>query len=494
MKVVTKLVPADRLQDSLQQWMMDPNHRIGVLTSIDGDQLAVLVLDLLHNSAEVWLSPIEDNHYKSLTLNIPQLHWFERVIWDMFGIVPDNHPRLNPVLLQEAYAPGLYPLRKAPLEASHKQTLEKDFHFLDVRGEGVWQLPVGPIHAGVIEPGHFRFSCMGEVIHNLEIKLGYVHRGVEKRLTEVPWKKAHFVAEAIAGDTTAANALAHAEAIESLCDVTIPARAATLRTIALEIERVAMHTIDVGGIANDIGMVSINASFSKFRGVALDLGDAISGSRFLRSFIIPGGVRGEPRMPVEQMLTNVRKLRKELNKLTDIFLDNPTAVDRCEKIGRLKPALAHEFGMVGVTARACGIKYDTRKHFRQGLYPELDVPIASHPTGDILSRTKVRIDEIFNSLNIIEKLLQELPEGPLSLQLPNQLAKDSVGVGIVEAFRGELIHLIFTDKTGAIQRYSIKDPSWNNWTAISIAIRDSLIADFPLCNKSLALSYSGNDL
>jgi hypothetical protein len=245
------------LQENLKAALSKPGYRVGHLTSIDGGQVVLLLLDTSGGTAELWQSQIEKNHYGSLTGHFAQVHWMERVMWDMFGIVPEHHPRLKPVILQDAYEAGFYPLRTRPLAADDVQVLDREFHFLDVRGEGVWQLPVGPIHAGVIEPGHFRFSCMGEYIENLELKFGYVHRGVEKRLTEVPWQRANFVAEAIAGDTTVANSLAHAMAMESLCGVEVPPLAAALRTVALELERLAMHIIDVGGAANDIGMLGI---------------------------------------------------------------------------------------------------------------------------------------------------------------------------------------------------------------------------------------------
>jgi Ni,Fe-hydrogenase III large subunit/Ni,Fe-hydrogenase III component G len=495
MKLTVKSVPIESLQQELKRFLAeDETHRVGHLTSIDGSQVVLMVLKPSQGAAEVWQSEIEGNHYTSLTTQCANLHWMERVMCDMFGIVPEHHPRLKPVLMQHWYPVGFYPLRTAPLDANDLQMDDREFHFLDVRGDGVWQLPVGPIHAGVIEPGHFRFSCMGEYIQNLELKLGYVHRGLEKRMTEVPWQKLNFVAELIAGDTTVGNSLASAIALESLVGVEVPPLAQALRTVALEVERAAMHIIDVGGVANDLGMTGIYQNFSKFRGMALAIGDAIAGSRFVRAYVVCGGVRREPRAPIDKILANLRALRQNLKQLCPLLMENQSAIDRMEGIGRLKPALASEFGMLGVTGRAANVNYDTRRHFKHGLYPDLEVPVAVEPAGDIFARTKVRVREIFASLDVIEQVLSNLPTGPITVALPEKLPANEVSVGIVEGFRGELMHWIFTDDKGNIKRYSIKDPSWNNWTAISIAIRNGLIADFPLCNKSLALSYSGNDL
>jgi len=251
-------------------------------------------------------------------------------------------------------------LRQVPLPAGFHSPIERAYQFLEVKGEGVYELPVGPIHAGVIEPGHFRFSCFGETIVNLEIRLGFLHRGVEKRLTEVPWQKAHFVAESIATDTACANALTHAEAIESIAQVKVPERAKFLRTIALEIERLAVHIIDVGGMCTDLGLLGIAANISRLRGNALRMGDLLAGSRFLRAFVIPGGVRRVEERKLGEIKAGCQSLRKDLRPLITMFMENQMAVERMEGVGVISSSLAGEFGMVGVGARATGIDYDVR--------------------------------------------------------------------------------------------------------------------------------------
>lgn len=468
--------------------------RLGLHTSIDGSQLATVLLSPKDSGAQLFITPVVNNTCRSLTPKYAQFHWFERAILDHFGIVTEGHPRFKHLQLHDQYTEGFFPLRKVPLPDGFKCPVPRQFQFMEVKGEGVYELPVGPIHAGVIEPGHFRFSCFGETIVNLEIRLGWVHRGVEKRMTEIPWKKAHFTAEAASTDTACANALAHTIALESILGIEVPERTDFLRTIALEIERLAVHIIDVGGMATDIGLLGVSATMGRLRGKALGLGDLLSGSRFLRAFIFPGGVRKVEDRKLAEIKGGVIGLRKELKPVISMFLENQMALERMQDIGTLSKSLASEFGMVGVIARACGINYDSRQHYAQGKFPEMAPPPAVENGGDIFARERVRINEIWSTLDTIERLVDNCPHGDERIAVPDKLPANATGLGIVEAFRGELIHLAFTDEEGQICRYSIKDPSFNNWTAISIAIRNNLIADFPLCNKSMALSYSGNDL
>lgn len=467
--------------------------RLGIITSVDGAQIVTVVLNPSEGTVELWETPVTGNRYKSLTSLIPQCHWMERTMWDMFGLYPEGHPRLKHNLLHEPYAPDLLPLTKA---GSVEQVPgHRNFKLLEVRGDGPYEVPVGPIHAGIIEPGHFRFSCLGEIILNLEIHLGYVHRGVEKRLTEVPWRHARFIAEAAASDMAAAYALAHSIALESICGIEPPARAQFLRTMALEIERCAMHIIDVGGIAGDIGYLAVSSAMARLRGSALGLADLLSGSRFLRGFIMPGGVvQDVSAEALRKIAEGAAEIRREVLSGLEFLMDNPVALDRMRDVGRLAPHLAADFGIVGVGGRAAGQAYDTRNHFAQGVYPTKQIPISVQPGGDVYCRAKVRLDEIRESLTLIEELARTIPEGPVSVPMPNTLSPQEVGLGIVEAHRGEVMHLVVTDENGRIMRYAIKDPSVNNWTAVAIANRNGLLADFPLVNKSFALSYSGHDL
>jgi Ni,Fe-hydrogenase III large subunit len=486
-------LPTDERANRLKDWLQDRTHRLGMITSIDGNQLITLVLDTANGSASLWDSPVSGDSYSSATPLVPQCHWYERTLWDMFGLYPKGHPRLKHNLLHEPYHPDLVPLREG-------KTLEqpeghRTYRQLEVKGEGIYELPVGPIHAGIIEPGHFRFSCLGEVIINLEIRLGYVHRGVEKRLTEVHWTKACHVAEAAASDTVAANAFAHAVAIESILDLEAPSRAQALRILSLEIERVAMHVSDLGGLGGDIGFSAISSSMARLRGDALRLGELLSGTRFQRAFIRPGGVAQEPSdKNLMQLRERALTLASDLAPVLDMLLTNQAACERMQGIGRVSPQLARDFGLVGVGGRASNVQYDTRLHFRQGVYPTIVPSLAFEMNGDVFCRARVRILELYESLGLIEKIVTALPSGPIFVAPPTMLPANRIGLGIVEGHRGELIHLVFTDGSGKIHRYAIKDPSLNNWTGLAIAVRNNLVADFPLCNKSFSLSYSGHDL
>lgn len=480
---------------------LDSGDRLGLITSIDGEQLITLVLSPQSGEMHCYETPITSGAYKSATALVPQAHWFERTTWDMFGLVPEGHPRLKRTHLHEPYnlaSPPLSPERRRDVNEfvseDRRHAGDRSYHFLSVEGQGVYEIPVGPIHAGIIEPGHFRFSCYGEIILNLEIRLGYVHRGVEKRLAEVPWKMARFSAEAAASDMPVANALAHATAIEAFLQIEVPRKSLYLRSIALEIERIAMHLADLGGLAGDVGFLAIASSMGRLRGMALRMGELLSGNRFMRGFICPGGVVSEAGQAAVQIAQLARQLRQDLKPVIDVYLDNQVAIERMEGVGIVRRSLAKEFGLVGLAGRASGDNYDCRRYWNHGIYPEVEFEAAREDGGDVLARAKVRIGEIQTSLRLLINFLEELKAGPFLVALPDVLQPNAYSAAIVESHRGELIHFIGTDAQGKVRRYCIKDPSVNNWTALAIAVRNNVVADFPLCNKSFSLSYSGHDL
>ena len=492
MNVEVTPIDSELRQEALLSWLDQQGKRLGLITSIDGSQIVTLLLDTADNTATLWESPLTDCKYSSLTPRITQAHWMERTMWDMFGLEPANHPRLKHNLLHEPYDEKFWPLRTAGEVAEtpgHRQ-----YHSLNVKGDGIYEIPVGPIHAGIIEPGHFHFSCLGEIIFNLEIRLGYVHRGVEKRLAEMSWQKQRFLVEAAASDSAAAYALAHGVALENIANVIVPDRAQHLRSLALEIERVAMHISDLIGLAGDIGFLAISSSLGRLRGVSLGMADMLSGSRFHRGFICPGGVIQDPDNRLSKLKAAAKSLRRELEPVIKAFLSNQVVLDRMEKIGTVSERLAKDFGLVGVAGRASNQAYDVRHHFAAGVYPLMKPHMVLEAEGDVLSRAKVRVAELFESLSFIDNLLEAMPSGAFSINMPDKLPANASGLGIVEAHRGELIHLVFTGDEGECRRYAIKDPSINNWTALAIAARNNLVSDFPLCNKSFSLSYSGHDL
>ena len=494
MKFERQNVEIGNLSNSMRTYMETrPGSRLGLLTSLDGGQIATIILNPASGSVEFWEAALKSTSYRSLTDVVPQAHWFEQTLWDMFGIVPEGHPRLKHVMLHENYAADFYPLRTAQRISESENEGGRVLDILNVRAEGVHEIPLGPIYAGAIEAGHFRLSCFGETIVNLEMKLGYVHRGIEKRLTEVPWQKSRYIVESSATDSAASNALAHAVAIESLFDVQVSAYANHLRTVAIEIERLSAHIFDLAGIGSEIGFFALSQNLMRLREDALGLGQSLSGSRFMRGFIFPGGVMKSNETYFSKIMKATRTLRNNLKVPLQLLQESQTATERMN-VASISRALALEIGTVGVTARASGIEYDCRKHFAHGSYPEFAPPAVVEDGGGVLSRTRVRIREIDSSLDVIETMLENLAKNEAAVNLPHALPADAIGVSIVEAFRGELLHLVITGSAGNIRRYCVKDPSQNNWTAISIAARNSLIADFPLCSKSFGLSCSGNDL
>lgn len=493
---IRKEVANEHLPEVIRNWLHGDGQRLGLITSIDGLQLISLLLKEADGTAELLVSPLSQKRYHALTEFIPQAHWYERCLSDLFGITPIGHPRLKPAVINEAYKGP-----DAPLAMSSGLTVaglprERDHSYMKVAGSGIYELPVGPVHAGIIEPGHFRLSCLGETIVNLEIRLGFLHRGLEKRLAETPWRQSGLVAEAACSDCAAAYALANAVAIESLSavDAAVPARAQYLRALALEVERLAMHIGDVGGMAVDLGFAAMAAMLSRLRGSALALAELLSGSRYLRGFICPGGVASDPDRQLSQFSKVTKQLRQDILPLLKLFTEDVGIYERLYGTGCLSSSLAKEFGMVGIAARASNIAYDARSAFVHAVFPQLSPVVCTEKQGDALARTMVRIAEIKTSLDLIEQLLDKLPGGDTCIALPAGLPAEAVGAAVVESFRGELIHLIFTDKQGQILRYAIKDPSFNNWTGLAIAVRNNVIADFPVCNKSFSLSYSGHDL
>lgn len=494
-------VSVDELRRTVERVLAQPGWRFGHQTARalpDGRvAIEVLLLDIALGALRILSAPLPvgQTTFPSLTLRVPAAHWAERALGDGFGLHAEGHPRWKGLLLHEAWPAGFAPFRDGGVPHAEPAATRKQYSFLEVGGAGVHEIAVGPIHAGIIEPGHFRFSCLGEVVMNLEIRLGYQHRGIERRMTEVPWQHARFLAEAASSDTAVGNALAHAVAIEGLLDVVPPPRAAALRSMALEGERLASHLGDLGGLSADVGYSAGAAIFARLRGGALGLGELLTGGRLQRGYVVPGGVirdlEPERRRAFARALA---ELSRQVKAGLPLVLENPGVIERMEGTGRLSPSLAREFGLVGPAARASGSDYDARRVFSHGVYPAQAPAPARREAGDVLARAQVRGEEIVASLDLLAQFVEALENGPICAAVAEALPPDRVGVGVVEAWRGELIHWITTGSDGRIQRSVIKDPSFNNWTGLAIAVRDNLVADFPLCNKSFNLSYSGNDL
>ncbi len=411
--------------------------------------------------------------YESFSTVYPQFHIFEREFYEEFGIEPLNHPWLKPLRINQETYP-----------------------FFEMRGDEVHQVAVGPIHAGVIEPGHFRFMCHGEKVYDLEIALGYQHRGVEKCFI----KDKRFnnrLAESVCGDSVIAYNMAYSQVMESLTDTKITNRAQIIRRIALEMERIAIHIGDMGAIAGDIAYQMGASIFGVTRTLVINTMLEISGSRFGRGLVEVGGVNFDIDNNLSQkIITMLDDVAKTVDRTTKVMLNSPTVISRLERTGVVSVETAKSLGAVGMAARASGVDLDSRFDMNDKWYTSLNIVKPFKATGDVHSRFKLRYKEIKQSMKIVKKLLKKLEEynEEVKLEVKNNIFENSFAISIVEGWRGEVVHIALTGANGELLRYKMKDPSFNNWYMLAMAVRNNGISDFPLCNKSFNLSYCGNDL
>ncbi len=436
--------------------------------------VAVLAFDA-DNTLAVGRSQSFSGSYPSLTVLNSQAHLFEREVWEQHGLTAEGHPWLKPVRRTNGNAPA-------------------NGDFFRVNGGEIHEVAVGPVHAGIIEPGHFRFQCAGEEVLHLEIALGYQHRGVEEALTGGPHRATMSQMETVAGDATIAHATAHSTVMESLAGTEAPLRAQWLRAIALEMERLANHTGDMGALANDVAFLPTASACGKIRGDFLNLTALISGNRFGRGLVRPGGCRHdlEPSR-IAQLIERLKTALADVEQSVTWFWDATSVRTRFENVGTVSPAQAADIGLVGPAARACGLVRDVRYDHPAGWHRFAQAPIAVWPSGDVFARARVRSLEIQRSG---QYLLEQLA-GPADGELRSELAPpapDTFAIALVESWRGEVCHAALTDETGKFRRYKIIDPSFHNWTGLALALRGTAVSDFPICNKSFNLSYCGFDL
>jgi Ni,Fe-hydrogenase III large subunit len=428
--------------------------------------------------------------FPSLTPRCPQVHLFEREIAEQFGLEPLGHPWLKPVRFHTAHSGRPQPWAAAD---GGPPTIGVTDYFR-VEGEEVHEVAVGPVHAGVIEPGHFRFQCHGEDVFHLEIALGYQHRGIERRLAGGPDRRSVHYAETLAGDTTIGHATAYCHAVEALAGVHTPPRAAAIAAIALELERLANHVGDLGALANDVGFLPTAAYCGRIRGDYLNMTAMLCGNRFGRDLVRPGGVLFDlDAALVRALIERLAQAERDTASAVNLLWDSSSVMARFEDTGALPRALADSIGLVGPAARACGIRRDVRHDFPSGAYRFSLAPVYTWDTGDVFARAYVRWLEVQHSIRFIGEQLRDLPQGPVMVG-PADLAPDRLVVSLVEGWRGEICHVAITDGRGAFRRYKVVDPSFHNWFGLALAMRDQQISDFPLCNKSFNLSYSGHDL
>ncbi len=454
-----------------------------------GIRLFAVLANDARGQLELWSTGVAGS-YPALTPVCAQAHWFEREIAEQWGVRPEGHPWLKPIRFHRSSCEGRDAWNR-PVDVAIKPGVTDYFK---MTGEEVHEVAVGPVHAGIIEPGHFRFQCHGEKVYHLEISLGYQHRGVERALIGGPNKRTIPYMETLAGDTTIGHALAYCEAIEALAGCRVPARAQALRAVALELERLANHTGDLGALAGDVGYLPTASFCGRIRGDFLNLTALICGNRFGRGLVRPGGILfdlDEARQT--QLEDRLEQARADVTNAVNLLWDAPSVRSRFENAGPVSREIALELGLVGVAARASGVERDVRAQFPSGIYRFAQIPVSLYHTGTVFARAHVRWMEIQRSLAFIFDQLKALADGPVRAEV-GALAADCAVVSLAEGWRGEICHVVLTDAAGKFAHYKVVDPSFHNWMGLAQALRDQQISDFPLCNKSFNLSYCGHDL
>jgi Ni,Fe-hydrogenase III large subunit len=428
--------------------------------------------------------------YPSVTQRWFAAQAFEREIAEQFGVRPLDHPWLKPLRYHGtddgSPAPwgGFDPSRPIP----------GDYPFYRVEGEEVHEVAVGPVHAGIIEPGHFRFQCHGEEVLHLEIVLGYQHRGAEPLLLHRNPTRSAIAAETIAGDASVGHALAYCTALEALAGANVGMRARAIRGIALELERLANHVGDLGALCSDVAFLPGASYLGRLRGEFLNLTLELCGNRFGRNLLRPGGVLFDiPPELSDKLRKRLEALQSEVLQVLEMVFAQSTVLARFEGTGVVSEIQAEDIGLVGPAARACGCNRDVRHDHPHGVFQFSHIPMAIETTGDVYARAAVRWLEIRRSLEFLLELLGNKPTGrtfePLGTLQPNSMA-----FGLSETWRGEAMHVALTDESGRLAHVKVKDPSIHNWFGLALALRGVPISDFPLCNKSFNLSYAGHDL
>ncbi|MCA1407750.1 NADH-quinone oxidoreductase subunit C [Ensifer sp. IC3342] len=461
------------------------------LLGLWGDMKAVHMALLEEPTGTIGIVSLEGlgGSYPSVATYHPPASRLERAIHDLFGLEaaegPDRRPWLDhgrwgvrfPLGGREAAGPEAAP-----------------YAFLPAEGEGLHQIPVGPVHAGIIEPGHFRFTANGETVVRLEERLGYVHKGIEGLMAGASLDRAAGLAGRTSGDSTVAYAYAFSRAVEAAVGVDIPLRAVWLRALIAELERLANHFGDIGAICNDAAFALMHAHCGVLRERVLRAADVAFGHRLMRDRIVPGGVAGDLGPEgITALRALIAEIRQKFPALIELYDNTASLQDRTVGTGVLKPGLARQYGAAGYVGRASGRAFDARQALRYPPYDRLafEVPVLSE--GDVNARVWIRIREVEQSLALVDQILGQLPEGPLRAEMP-AVGEAREGLALVEGFRGDVLVWLRLAEDGTIDRCTLRDPSWFQWPLLEAAIEGNIVADFPLCNKSFNCSYSGHDL
>ncbi|MBI5057825.1 MAG: NADH-quinone oxidoreductase subunit C [Nitrospirae bacterium] len=438
--------------------------------------------------------PYDDPIFASITNKFMPAYRFERQMKSLMGVVPVGHPDLRPWIKFEDWPEDAWPLRKSFDALKPMPRVAGEYKFVRAEGEGVYEIPVGPVHAGIIEPGHFRFQAVGEDILNLEERLGYVHKGIEKRFEALSWQEGSRLAGRVSGDTTVAHSLAYCMALETMTGCRVPERAQWLRALFLERERIANHLGDLGAICNDAAFAFMLYQMSRLKEIMLRTNHKLFGHRFMMDRIIPGGVSVDIGPDGRELiLSELKKLLKEFNRLVIIYDENSSLEDRVRETGILIPEKARELCAVGIVARASGLNLDCRTQNPFPPYDRIGVNVPVLISGDVHARAWVRVEEVRESIRIIREIINALPSGAISAEagIP---APDTSGFSAVEGWRGEIVYWLQAGPNSEVNRCMVRDPSSVNWLGLEQAVLGNIVPDFPLCNKSFNQSYSGHDL
>lgn len=445
---------------------MNPHRLLSVFVDRESSSIKLMGVEYHTDALE----------HRSLANEFPRMRYFESVLAEEYGYAISDSPAPEPV---RKYSPQ--------------------------RGNGIRYIPghddmemhevsVGPIHAGIIEPGHFAFLCHGETVYHLKVELGYQHRGVEKLMLGMREQDRIALSESIAGDTVLGHAGAHCRAMESLANMQVGLPAQILRCVSEELERIAMHLSGLAGISNDVGYALVSSSYGRLRTLAINALAELTGSRFGRGFNVYGGVRFALTNDIrERIRHNLMTIRKDVQSINDQLFSSTGILIRFNELGVISAEEAQRLGLTGPAVRASGGELDTRVHFPYGAYRYFPIALLTLKTGDVAARTRIRTLEIEDSLRMVLDMLENFPDGPIRGET-EALEPSSGVITLVEGWRGEIVHAAFTTEQRTLQQYSILDPSCINWTAMPVAMRGTAISDFPLCNKSFDLSYAGHDL
>lgn len=446
--------------------------------------------DRLIKTIKALIKQEDPPEFPSLTPLMASAAWYEREIHDLFGLVPLGHPDLRRLVLHENWPQGLYPLRKDFDPDAPVPNANSEYTMAPVQGKGVFEVPVGPIHAGIIEPGHFRFSQAGENVINLEAKLFFTHRGIEKAVEGMSFGRALYQAERICGACSVANTLAFVQAVETMTAVEIPVRAEYLRVLAAELERLYNHVGDIGNLCAGLGFAPGVSHGARLKEQVMRLNERLAGNRFLRGWVILGGVTMDI---TKDMINDIRRtlvrLTRDFNELLGLLRENDAFLDRVNTTGILPQRAASDLGVVGVAARASGIDSDVRRDFPYAAYGRFDFEVPVYKKGDVAARLWVRADEAGESLRIIDQILVGLPGGKLLVEVPSA-PPYKAGCGYAESPRGSVLHWLMAGENNTVYRYFSRSASYANWPALTVAAPGNIIPDFPLINKSFELCYA----